>query len=285
MPPSTGQEALDRLIRLLDLEEIDRDFYLAQVPGGRGRLFGGLVAAQSAMAAMCTVEDPESALHSLHAYFLRPGSHGRPLRLVVDRIRDGRTFTTRRVVAHQGGEAIFNLSASFARPEDGVSHQDEMPEAPAPEGLPDWETLRAEMLGDPRQVRPQPLEVRTCDPDDAHGERQRPAKRVWLRPAGRFQDEPRLHTALLIYASDRTLLSTASRPHGLPWGKRQMASLDHSVWLHHTPPRFDDWILYASASPAAHAARGLVHGGMYSRSGVRLASVSQEGLIRIPREA
>ena len=283
MPPESGQDALDRLIRLLDLEEIDRDFYLAQVPNGEGRLFGGLVAAQSAMAAMSTVDDPESALHSLHAYFLRPGSHGKPLRLVVDRIRDGRTFTTRRVVAHQGGEAIFNLSASFAKPEHGVSHQDEMPDSPPPEDLPDWETLRAEILGHAGAVRPQPVDVRTADPDDADGAPQAPFKRVWMRPAGHFPDEPRLHTALVIYASDRTLLSTASRPHGLPWGKRMVASLDHAVWLHRAPPRFDDWILYASTSPAAHAARGLVQGAMYSRDGVRFASVSQEGLVRVPR--
>ena len=284
MPPSTGQEALDRLMRLLALEEIDRDFYLAEIPSGEGRLFGGLVAAQAAMAAMCTVEDPDSALHSLHAYFLRPGVHGRPLRLVVDRIRDGRTFTTRRVIAHQAGEAIFNLSASFARPEDGMSHQDEMPEAPQPEGLGDWETLRAEMLGDMKKIRPQPLDVRTCDPDDASGAKQEPFKRVWMRPAGTFPDEPRLHTALVIYASDRTLLSTASRPHGLPWGRRMVASLDHAVWLHRTPPRFDDWVLFASTSPAAHAARALVQGAMYTRDGVRFASVSQEGIIRIPRQ-
>jgi len=284
MPPGSGQEALDRLIRMLALEEVDRDFYLAQSPSGKGRLFGGLVAAQAAMAAMSTVEDPDSALHSLHAYFLRPGSHGKPLRLVVDRIRDGRTFTTRRVVVHQGGEAIFNLSASFARPETGISHQAEMPDAPPPEESPDWETLRAEMLGTPGRIRPQPLEARTCDPDDAHGSPQAPVKRVWLRPAGKFPDDPRLHTALVIYASDRTLLLTASRPHGLPWGKRMVASLDHAVWLHRAPPRFDDWILYASESPAAHAARGLVHGAMYSVADrVRFASVSQEGLIRVPR--
>ncbi len=284
MPPATGQEALDRLIRLLDLEQIDRDFYLASIPGGKGRLFGGLVAAQSAMAAMSTVEDADCALHSLHAYFLRPGIHGKPLRLVVDRIRDGRTFTTRRVVAHQNGEAIFNLSASFARPEPGISHQDEMPEAPPPEGLPEWETLRAKMLGDSGRIRPQPLEVRTCDPDDPHGALQEPFKRVWMRPAGSFPDEPRLHTALVIYASDRTLLSTASRPHGLPWGKRMVASLDHAVWLHRAPPRFDDWILFSSTSPVAHAARGLVQGGMYTREGIRFASISQEGIIRIPRQ-
>jgi acyl-CoA thioesterase-2 len=275
---------LARLLKLLQLEPLDRDLFLARTPAGEGRLFGGLVAGQAVRAAQATVEADDVGLHSLHAYFLRPGQHGLPIRMVVDRIRDGRTFATRRVVAHQGGEAIFNLSCSFSRPEVGISHQDEAPEAPPPEDLPDWEQHRAEILGRPDLVRRQPVDVRTCDPDDAQGAKQPPFKRVWMRPAGTMPDDPELHTALLVYASDRTLLSTASRPHGLPWGKRMVASLDHAVWIHRVPVRFDDWILYVSASPAAHAARGLVQGAMYDRLGVRIASVSQEGLIRVPRE-
>ena len=139
-----------------------------------------------------------------------------------------------------------------------------MPAAADPEQLPDWEVLRAQMLRQPEAVRPQPIEVRTCDPDDPDGKPQPPAKRVWMRPVGRVPDDPRIHEALLVYASDRTLLSTASRPHGLPWGKRMVASLDHAMWLHR-PARFDDWVLYASHSPVAHAARGLVLGAMYDR--------------------
>jgi acyl-CoA thioesterase-2 len=272
---------LERLLELLTLERLDADLYLAETPAGEGRLFGGLVAAQAMMAASATVSRGD--LHSLHAYFLRPGAHRVPIRFVVHRIRDGRTFTTRRVVAHQGGEAILGLESSFTLPESGISHQDAMPEAPAPEAVPDWEQLRAAMLHQPEAMRPQPIEVRTCDPDDPDGKPLPPRKRVWMRPLGPVPDDPRLHEALLVYASDRTLLSTASRPHGLPWGKRMVASLDHAMWLHR-PARFDDWVLYASESPVAHAARGLVFGAMYDRHGVRIASVAQEGLVRIPRK-
>ena len=276
MPP---RSPLERLLELLTLERLDADLYLAETPAGEGRLFGGLVAAQAVMAASATVA--RGALHSLHAYFLRPGAHEVPIRLVVHRIRDGKTFTTRRVVAHQGGEAILGLESSFTLPEPGISHQDAMPEAPPPEEVPDWEQLRAAMLHQP-ELRPQPIEVRACDPDDPDGKPQPPKKRVWMRPVGPLPDEPRLHEALLVYASDRTLLSTAARPHGLPWGKRMAASLDHAMWLHR-PARFDGWVLYASESPVAHAARGLVLGAMYDRTGVRIASVAQEGLVRIPR--
>jgi acyl-CoA thioesterase-2 len=273
---------LDGLLALLELQPLDRDLFLAETPQGEGRLFGGLVAAQAVRAASLTVERGD--LHSLHAYFLRPGAHGGPIRFVVHRIRDGRTFTTRRVVAHQAGEAILGLESSFARPEpSGISHQDPAPEAPEPELVPDWERLRAEMLRQPGAVRPQPVEVRTCDPDDPEGKPQPPEKRVWMRPVGPLPEDRRIHEALLVYASDRTLLSTASRPHGLPWGKRMVASLDHAMWLHR-PARFDDWVLYASRSPVAAAARGLVFGGMYDRTGTRIASVAQEGLIRIPRQ-
>lgn len=282
MPASKPRRSpLDTLLSLLTLDALDRDLFLAATPRGEGRLFGGLVAAQSTLAAGATVPH-ERQLHSLHAYFLRPGQPGVPIRFLVDRIRDGRSFTTRRVVAHQSGEAIFNLDASFCVPEEGVAHQDPMPEAPGPEGLPDWEVLRSEMLHDTRARRRQAVEVRVCDPDDPSGAPQPPDKRVWLRAIGPLPDDPRIHEALYVYASDRTLLSTASRPHGLPWGRRSVASLDHAVWLHR-PARFEGWILYASHSPVAHAARGLVHGAMYDARGVRVASVVQEGLVRVPR--
>jgi len=272
---------LDKLLRLFTLDPLDRDLFLAETPKGEGRLFGGLVAAQSALAASATVP-ADRALHSLHAYFLRPGRHDAPIRLLVDRIRDGRSFTTRRVVAHQAGEAIFNLDASFCVHEPGVSHQDPKPAAPPPEGLPDWEDLRAEMLHDTRAKRRQAVEVGGGDPDDPSGAKQPPNKRVWLRTIEALPDDPRIHEAMFVYASDRTLLSTASRPHGLPWGKRSVASLDHAVWLHRRA-RFDGWILYASHSPVAHDARGLVYGAMYDASGARVASVVQEGLVRVPR--
>ncbi len=273
--------ALEALLRQLDLDPLDRDLFLGETPPGQGRLFGGLVAAQSAMAAMRTVED-EAALHSLHAYFLRPGRHGPPIRFLVHRIRDGHTFTTRRVVAHQNGEAIFNLSASFCLPEEGISHQDTtMPEVPPPDGLEDWEVVRARMVGS--DVRwESAVEVRVVDPDDPDGKPQPPRKRVWMRAVGPLPEDPRVHTAVLIYASDRALLSTAARPHGLRWGQRRGASLDHGLWIHRTP-RMDDWLLYDMESPVAHAARGLCLGAIYDRAGLRIASTAQEALIRVPR--
>jgi acyl-CoA thioesterase-2 len=159
-----------------------------------------------------------------------------------------------------------------------------MPEAPEPERLPDWEDERAKILGDrSARRRDGPVEVRICDPEHFSGQPKPPRQAVWLRPRGAIPDDPLLHAAVLVYATDRTLINTAARPHGLPWGRRVASSLDHAVWLHRSP-RFDDWVLYASHSPAAHAARGLVFGGMYRRSdGARIASVAQEGLIRVPR--
>jgi acyl-CoA thioesterase-2 len=273
---------LARLLGLLELERLDRDLFLGDPGRGDGRLFGGMVAAQSLVAAGRTVEF--GTVHSLHGYFLRPGTHDVPIRFVVDRIRDGRSFTTRRVVAHQGGEAIFSLEASFVRPEEGIAHEDAMPAAPDPDGLPDWEDARAQILGDPGARRGDgPVEVRLCDPEHFSGEPLPPRQSVWLRPRGVLPDDALIHAAVLVYASDRTLLNTAARPHGLPWGRRVAASLDHAVWLHRVP-RFDGWVLFASHSPVAHAARGLVLGAMYRRSdGLRIASVAQEGLIRTPR--
>jgi acyl-CoA thioesterase-2 len=272
---------LEALIQQLALDRLDRDLFLGDPGSGSGRLFGGLVAAQSVMAAGLSVED--GTLHSLHAYFLRPGRHDSPVRFVVDAIRDGRTFTTRRVVALQAGEAIFNLSSSFAKEEEGISHQDEMPEASAPEELEDWEQKRARHLNTPVRWRNDAIELRMCTPDDfEEGQNQQAERKLWMRPRGPLPNDPLIHAALLVYASDRTLLSTAGRPHGLLPGTMRAASLDHAFWLHR-PPRFDDWTLYVTNSPVAHAARGLIHGAMYSRDGVRIASVAQEGLIRAPR--
>jgi acyl-CoA thioesterase-2 len=278
MPPMTNRDgrAAEDLLTQLDLEKLDADLFLGDPGGGSGRLFGGMVAAQSVIAAGRTVPE-DRQLHSLHGYFLRPGRHGVPIRFVVDRIRDGRSFTTRRVKAHQAGEAIFNLSASFAVPEEGISHQDAMPDAPDPETQPDWEDVRAEAIGDATARRfDSAVEVRVCDPPDAHKE---PRQRNWLRVRTQLPDDRLIHTALLVYASDRTLLSTAARPHDIPWSQRMGASLDHAVWIHR-PVHFDDWLLYAAESPVAHAARGLIFGGLFTRDGVRVASVAQEALIR-----
>lgn len=279
----TRSRALEVLLSNLQLQRLDRDLFLGDPGPGTGRLFGGHVAAQSVMAAGLTLEPGAGHIHSLHAYFLKGGTHDVPIRFVVDRIRDGRTFSTRHVVAYQGGEAIFDLSASFARPEDGIAHQDVMPAAPPPDGLPDWEDVRGELLEDSeRRRRSQPIEIRVVDPD-LPGERQPARRRIWMRPNGQLPDDPLIHAAVLTYASDRTLLSTAARPHGLTWGRRMSASLDHAVWFH-GPVRFDDWVLYASESPVARHARGLIFGSIWTPNGLRIASVAQEGLIRIPRD-
>ncbi len=279
---------IDDLCARLQVETLDRDLFIANPGDGEGRLFGGLVAAQSAMAAMATLDAdeagdaaPGSLLHSVHAYFLRPGRYDLPIRFVVDRIRDGRTFTTRRVVAHQAGEAIFNMAASFARPEEGVEYQLPMPETPPPEELEQWETLRARWLGEPKPTHfESPIEVRATASSQFDGVPHDPVQKVWIRPRGIMPDDPNLHTAVLIYATDRTLLSTAVLGTGLVPGRTAMgASLDHTVWLHH-PIRFDDWLLYSSLSPISKAARGLIFGSIYRRDGVQLASVAQEALIR-----
>lgn len=287
---------IEKLCERLVLEPLDRDLFLGDPGPGEGRLFGGLVAAQSVCAAIATTgeggrgtksseKSPTALLHSIHAYFLRPGRYNLPIRFVVDRIRDGRTFTTRRVVAHQNGEAIFNMAASFARPEEGMSHQRPMPSVGGPEGLEEWSTLRARERGeqDPKRFT-NPIEIRVLDPRNLEDDSPRDSVRqLWIRPRGVIPDDPALHTAILVYATDRTLISTAIVEPGLVMGKDIMAaSLDHAVWFHH-PIRFDDWMLYTSVSPISHAARGLIFGSLYRKDGVQLASVAQEALIRIRR--
>jgi len=291
-PVERERTRIDDLCERLTLEPLDRDLFLGDPGPGSGRLFGGLVAAQAVRAALATVAPIRAEadftpplLHSLHAYFLRPGRYALPIRFVVDRIRDGRTFTTRRVVAHQAGEAIFNLSASFTLPEEGIDHQAPMPSTPAPDGLEEWSTLRARALGDPEpETFDSPIEVRVIDPSEFESETPRePERHLWIRPRGVIPDDPDLQVAILVYATDRTLLSTALRAYGRFPGKIAMgASLDHAVWLHH-PIRFDDWLLYSTVSPISHAARGLIFGSIYRRDGMQLASVAQEALIRLQR--
>ncbi|HVS64889.1 MAG TPA: acyl-CoA thioesterase domain-containing protein [Thermoanaerobaculia bacterium] len=287
-PPPALSPALAHVLRCLELEALDRDLFLGDPGPGTGRLFGGMVAAQSVMAAGHTVE-PERQLHSLHAYFLRPGGHDRPLRFLVDRIRDGRSFTTRRVKAHQSGEAIFALEASYALPEDGIEHQDPMPEVPPPEQCVDRESARLHKLGEEWQHHPvNAVEVRVTDDrniagGDAHAHRTEPRQLYWMRLRGTIAEPgERLLTALFVYASDRALLSTAALPHGVHWGKGMAASLDHALWIHR-PTDLHDWHLFSTESPAAFAGRGIVFGGIFRRDGSRVASVAQEALIRPPR--
>ncbi len=280
-------DPLGRWLARCALAPVGEDRFETPPVGSGRRLFGGLLAAQAALAAMHTVA--AGRLHSLHGYFLRPGRPGATLGFEVTRIRDGRRFATRRVVVRQLGEPVFEMTAGFTADEHGVAHAHEPPldglpslEAlPPPESLPDWEAVRATETGEPPRT-PDAIEVRVCRPLEDRPEGTPSSHRlVWMRPRGPLPDDPALHAAALIYASDRTLLRTAARLHG-SLRQRLPASLDHAVWLHH-PPRWDDWILYASESPIAHGGRAFVQGRMLTRTGTRLATITQEGLLRRPR--
>jgi len=277
----SADDPLARLLARLALEPAGDDAFAAPpVQAGR-RLFGGLLAAQAAVAAMRTVAG--ARLHSLHGYFLRPGRPGAPLRLEVTRVRDGRRFATRRVVLSQLGTPVFEAACGFTADEQGVAHDREPPvgDVPPPEALPDWEALRSAETGEPPRP-PDAIEVRVCRPEDDRPGASPPFHRlVWMRPRGALPEDPALHAAVLVYASDRTLLRAAVRLHG-GMRERLPASLDHAIWLHR-PPRWDDWILYASEAPIAHGGRAWVAGRMLDREGRRLASVAQEGLLRRPR--
>ncbi len=282
----TDQAPLDRLVELLDLERIEVDIFRGRQPGTSvQRVFGGQVAAQALVAAGRTVPD-DRPVHSLHAYFLRPGDPTIPIVYEVDRIRDGRSFTTRRVVAVQHGRAIFNLQASFAVVEDGLRHEAPAPQAPPPDGLlsRDEVVARRREAGE-REPDGFPVEIRFVDEPAGPGattDRQ-PSTRVWMRTRGTLPDDPLLHVCAVTFASDATLLGVTLRPHDLWFGSGvQMASLDHAMWFHR-PFRADDWFLYAQDSPWAGGARGLAKGAIYTHDGHRAVSVVQEGLIRVPR--
>jgi len=255
------------------------------------RVYGGQVAAQGLRAAAATVED-QYRVHSLHAYFLRPGDPGVPILYEVDRIRDGRSFTTRRVVAIQHGKAIFNLAASFQVHETGLEHQLALPDVmfdgrlpPDPETLPDWRERMApwkDRIGD-WYDRPRPIDHRSCDyePMDRK-EKLPPHQRTWLRADGVLPDDQVVHNCVLTYASDMTLLDTSILPHGLGTMDEalMMASLDHAMWFHR-PFRADEWLLYVQDTPSASGGRGTSRGLIYTQEGQLAVSVVQEGLIRI----
>lgn len=279
------QRALDGVVALLDLEAIEVNIFRGQSPEeDRQRTFGGQVAGQALVAASRTV-GAEHVIHSLHAYFLRPGDPSAPILYEVDRIRDGRSFVTRRCVAIQHGKAIFNLSASFHTPEDGYEHQFDSPlgDVPEPESLPDFHDRYAPWaaeLGDWYR-RPRAIDTRYIDwePGDRKGPLP-PRQRIWMRAAGTLPDDPVLHTCLVTYASDMTLLDTALLPHGT-WHDPNlfMASLDHAMWFHR-PFRADEWWLYDQDTPTAVAGRGLARGLLWDQHGNLVASVVQEGLLR-----
>ena len=281
-------DTLQGLIDLLDLESIEVNIFRGRSPQeNRQRVFGGQVAGQALVAASRTVDDRDRRVHSLHAYFLRPGDPTAPILYEVDRIRDGRSFTTRRVVAVQHGQAIFNLQASFHAQEDGLSHQIRMPDVPAADTLPDFKTRMTpykDMLGEWFD-RPRPIDIRYVDGDPMSRSREPTmSQRVWLRADGRLPDDPTLHACIVTYASDMTLLDTTLLPHGLNWTDNavQMASLDHAMWFHRSF-RADEWMLYDQATPTTSHARGLAAGGIFSADGQLVVSVVQEGLIRRER--
>ncbi len=274
------QAEVDDLIKLLDLEPIEEDIFRGISPQeDRQRVFGGQVAGQALVAATRTVED--RSVHSLQAYFIRPGDVSAPLVYLVERVRDGRSFSTRRVTAIQHGQPIFAMSASFHKEEEGFEHQTDLPAGiPDPEELEPfvWEGFPVDDEG--RMIRPIELRYVTGSPAE-RGQSREPRLQVWLRATGTLPANPVLHTCMFTYASDMTVLDTATK--ALPVRGNeidiQAASLDHAMWFHR-PLRMDDWIFLDQVSNSASNARGLAWGTAWNRTGELVASVVQEGLIR-----
>lgn len=270
----------DLLATILDLEVLDADLFRGRSPQTeRQRVFGGQVAGQAVVAAGRTVGQ-DRRLHSLHAYFLRPGDPHRPIIYAVDRIRDGGSFTTRRVVATQRGEAIFHLSASFHIQESGLDHALPMPDAPDPEALPPSHPDHA-------GHDPIALDIAAHSAIDLRYATARPLQpggrpmhqQVWFRVTDPLPEDPLMHVCAVAYASDLTLLVSSLLPHGRRPAELQMASLDHAMWFHRTF-RADAWLLYDMLSPSAHGARGMAMGSIYTHAGDLAVSVVQEGLMR-----
>ena len=280
---------VDDLLHLLDLEPLEVNIYRGQNRDiGTGRVFGGQVFAQALVAARRTVDGPREA-HSVHGYFILPGDLKAPIVYFVDRLRDGSSFTTRRVTAIQHGRAIFNLSVSFHIVEPGVEHQEPMPMVPAAEGLVTELDLINRMASRiPDTLRPvltqeRPIDFRPVAPVDPFDPQPRqPVRHMWFRTHGKLPDDPMLHQAVLAYASDHGLLGTALLSHGLSlWSPGlQLASLDHSLWMHRRF-RVDEWLLYSMDSPVSAGARGFVRGSIFAVDGTLVASVAQEGLMRV----
>lgn len=279
---------LDELVKLLSLERIEENLFRGQSQDlGWGTVYGGQVIGQALFAALHTVPKDRQA-HSLHAYFLRPGDVSAPIVYDVERLRDGTSFTTRRVKAIQHGRAIFDMSASFQVPEQGFEHQTPMPAVPPPDEVPtDQERLKpfADKLPDfmrERLLGTRPIEIRTVGETEVILTSPHPPERaVWLKAMHALPDTPALHQALLAYASDFSFITTSLKPHGVTWltPGMQVASVDHAVWFH-APLRADDWLLHVMESPRTSSARGLVRGRVYSRTGTLVATTQQEGLVR-----
>ena len=281
-------KAVKNLLDILDLENLEHNLFRGRSPqSGWQRVFGGQVIGQALVAAQRTV-DGSRRVHSLHGYFMRPGDPEVPIIYEVDRIRDGRSFTTRRVVAIQHGHAIFSMSSSFQVVEEGLEHFIAMPDIAKPDGLVSEKTLAEQYIDHaPENVRKywqreRPIELRPVNLTHYLSRKKLdPLQNIWLRATGELPSDPAIHEAVLAYASDMTLLDTALYPHGKAIfdPKIQVASLDHSMWFHR-PLNIEDWHLYAQDSPNSSGARGFTRGGIYSQDGTLVASVAQEGLIR-----
>ncbi|HTI96056.1 MAG TPA: acyl-CoA thioesterase II [Rudaea sp.] len=277
------------LIDLLQLERLEENLFRGQSRDiGTKYVFGGQVLGQALSAAQRTV-DGSRAVHSLHAYFLRAGDIEAPIVFEVDRARDGKSFSVRRIIAIQHGETILNAAASFQIAEPGVEHQLSMPDVPPPEDLNPPEPVPAEELArlpvkaQRWLARKGPFEFRPVYPrNELKPAKRPPFQQIWFRLAGRAPDDDTLHRAMLAYASDFHLIGTATLPHGISYLQHnvQMASLDHAIWFHR-PFRVDDWLLYACDSPSAQGARGLTRGMIYTRDGKLVASTAQEGMLRV----
>jgi len=288
MTEPTPEELVAGLLTLLDVEETGGDRFTGRrKPGGVGRIFGGQVIGQALACAERTVAD-DRPVHSLHAYFLRGGDEDHEIDFRVERDLDGRSFSNRRIVASQLGKPILNMIASFHRREEGVSHRDEMPVVPPPAELPNEEDLRRQFIDlvpverRPQLLRPSPIELRPVELRHwMGGEPSAAISRTWFRCVAPLPDDPKIHRAILAYASDMTLLGTCTLPHGLSWtlGTAMGASLDHALWFH-DDFRADDWLLYATESPWAGRARGMNRGKIFTRDGRLVATVAQEGLVR-----
>jgi acyl-CoA thioesterase II len=281
-------KALDGVLDLLNLEQIELDIFRGRSPAGerRQRVFGGQVAGQALVAAGRTVP-ADRPVHSLHAYFIRPGDPTIPLIYLVERVRDGRSFTTRRVSVVQHGKTIFTLSASFHHAEPGVEHTQAMPDVPPPDAVEPTADRYRRIFGAKAAdfFRDSPIEIRHLGPltvEAAADPSLRSARnQVWLRADGELPDDPLLHVCLMTYASDMTLLDSVLLANGLSWfdGETTGASLDHAMWFHR-PFRADRWLLYSQDSPTASGARGLARGEVFTQDGQLVVSVVQEGLIR-----
>jgi acyl-CoA thioesterase-2 len=282
------QPILADLLHLLKLERIEHDIFRGESRDiGSPRVYGGQVLGQALSAASATLED--RVVHSLHAYFLRAGDVEADIIYIVDRARDGSSFSNRRVVAIQHGRQIFNMTASFQKPEPGLEHQAAMPDVPPPEQLNDIRDMTAAVLElMPEKLRryythERPFEVRPIEPVALlTAAAALPRQAFWFRAVDRLPDDPEVHRSLLAYVSDYQLVATSTLPHAIRFehGQLQLASLDHAMWFHR-PFRLDDWLLYSMDSPNASGARGLARGEIFTRDGSLVASTAQEGLIRI----